>query len=176
MSVEPCRISAVVPVHNGELTLGDTLESIRRQTLPPAEVLVIDDGSTDDSVGVAERHPLRPKVISLGANSGVAFARGVGLRGARSRVHRLPRLHDKSVLYGVHPKNASKTTDWPMSLMTAAAAQRFRGRVVPRGSERLPTDSADRRASGRLLVRALAAGAPVWVRSLVDYLRGVRHV
>ena len=68
------------------MTLSDTLESIRRQTLPPAEVLVIDDGSTDDSVGVAERHPLRPKVIKLGANSGVAFARHVGLREARSEL------------------------------------------------------------------------------------------
>ena len=80
------RISVVIPTHNGAATLADTLESIRRQTTPPAEVIVVDDGSSDDSVKVAEQHPLGPRVVRLDGNHGVAFARNVGLREATSEL------------------------------------------------------------------------------------------
>ena len=80
------RIAVVIPTHNGAATLADTLESIRRQTTPPAEVIVVDDGSSDDSVRVAEEHPLSPRVICLDGNHGVAFARNVGLREAASEL------------------------------------------------------------------------------------------
>lgn len=72
-------ITVVVPVHNGAATLADTLTSLERQTVPPAQVIVIDDGSTDASADIATSHPLQPKVIRLGLNRGVAFARNTGL-------------------------------------------------------------------------------------------------
>ncbi len=86
MTAAQRHISVVVPVFNGADTLADTLESIRRQTFAPVEVLVVDDGSADASVKIAEEHDLRPRVIALDGNHGVAFARNVGMREARGEL------------------------------------------------------------------------------------------
>lgn len=48
-------ISVIVPVHNGERHLADALRSVRLQTYPHVELLVVDDGSTDASVEVARQ-------------------------------------------------------------------------------------------------------------------------
>jgi glycosyltransferase involved in cell wall biosynthesis len=42
-------ISVIIPAHNRAHYLGETLESVFTQTAPPAEIIVIDDGSTDDT-------------------------------------------------------------------------------------------------------------------------------
>ena len=55
------KISVVVPLYNHREFIGEAIASIFRQTLAPAEVIVVDDGSTDDSAEVmrrlCERHP-----------------------------------------------------------------------------------------------------------------------
>jgi glycosyltransferase involved in cell wall biosynthesis len=48
------KYSAYVPVYNQAATLGPCLAALRAQTLPPVEILVVDDGSTDDSAKIAE--------------------------------------------------------------------------------------------------------------------------
>jgi glycosyltransferase involved in cell wall biosynthesis len=49
------RISVVVPVHNGERYLGEALDSILSGSTAPAEIIVVDDGSSDGSAQVAGR-------------------------------------------------------------------------------------------------------------------------
>src|SRR5437867_1217260 len=49
------RVSVVVPSYNHARFVESTLRSIMKQTLRPAELLVIDDGSTDDSPRIIER-------------------------------------------------------------------------------------------------------------------------
>ena len=49
------RVSIVIPCHNYGHVLADAIESALAQTTPPLEVIVIDDGSTDDSHEVASR-------------------------------------------------------------------------------------------------------------------------
>ena len=49
------RVSVVVPSHNHAAFVERTLRSIFRQSAPPAKLLVIDDGSTDDSPRLIER-------------------------------------------------------------------------------------------------------------------------
>jgi glycosyltransferase involved in cell wall biosynthesis len=51
------RITAAIPVYNGEPFLAEAIESVLAQTFRPSEVLVIDDGSTDGSAAVARRYP-----------------------------------------------------------------------------------------------------------------------
>jgi glycosyltransferase involved in cell wall biosynthesis len=46
-------ISVVVPVHDGKDHLAAALDSVFAQTYRPLQVIVVDDGSTDDSSGVA---------------------------------------------------------------------------------------------------------------------------
>lgn len=52
MSARPA-ISVVVPCFNKGAVLRETIDSALAQTYPPLEVIVIDDGSTDDSAAVA---------------------------------------------------------------------------------------------------------------------------
>ena len=77
-------ISAIVPVCNGRDLLARLLATLESQTLRPAELLVIDNGSTDGAGELARSHGAR--VISMGSNTG--FARAVN-RGIREAAHPL---------------------------------------------------------------------------------------
>ncbi len=74
-------IAAVVPCYNGEAHLAEALESIHAQTRPADEVIVVDDGSTDDSARVAEWFGAR---VLRQSNMGEAGARNAGIEAASS--------------------------------------------------------------------------------------------
>jgi len=69
-------ISVVIPVFNGSRTLNATLHSVFNQTLPADEILVLDDGSTDDVAAILDSYSHRVTVLHQ-QNSGVAIARNV---------------------------------------------------------------------------------------------------
>lgn len=76
----PAPVTVVIPAHNAVPTLAESLRSIEAQTLPPAEVLVIDDGSTDGTAELAESFGAR---VLRQPNRGVSAARNRGIRKAR---------------------------------------------------------------------------------------------
>jgi glycosyltransferase involved in cell wall biosynthesis len=47
------EISVVIPVYNGAAYLAEAVESVRRQTCPPSRIILVDDGSTDETPQVA---------------------------------------------------------------------------------------------------------------------------
>jgi glycosyltransferase involved in cell wall biosynthesis len=73
-------VSVIIPVRNGERFLAEAIESALRQTLPPLEVIVVDDGSTDATSEVARRYPVR--LISQ-AHGGISAARNRGIAESR---------------------------------------------------------------------------------------------
>src|SRR5262249_60557698 len=75
-------ISVVIPSYNAGRWLAESLDSILGQSLPPGEVIVVDDGSTDDSATVLAPYRGRVEVVS-GEHGGLAAARNLGLRVAR---------------------------------------------------------------------------------------------
>ena len=75
-TVEP-TVSVVIPCRNAARTVGAAVRSARAQTLAPREVLVVDDGSTDDSVAVAEAAGAR--VIRAGRRVHAGGARNIGI-------------------------------------------------------------------------------------------------
>ena len=76
-------ISCVIPCYNGERFLGAALDSVIAQTLPPAEIIVVDDGSTDGSTAdVAANYGSRVTYLRQD-NAGPAAARNRGLACAR---------------------------------------------------------------------------------------------
>jgi glycosyltransferase involved in cell wall biosynthesis len=79
------RISCIVPVYNAEPYLAEALQSVFVQDWPLAEVIVVNDGSTDGSVEIlaACRDPL---VRIDQPHAGVAAARNTGLRHASGDV------------------------------------------------------------------------------------------
>jgi glycosyltransferase involved in cell wall biosynthesis len=80
-------VSVIVPAYNAEATLDDTLNSVRSQTHRNLEIVVVDDGSSDNTVLVAQRHSaLDPRVrIIRQNNAGVAAARNAGIMATTGR-------------------------------------------------------------------------------------------
>jgi GT2 family glycosyltransferase len=80
-SVAAVDVAVVIPNYNGAGWLPGVLASVAAQTTPAAEVLVVDDGSTDGSLALlAERFP-DVRVLALGANGGFARAANTGIAG-----------------------------------------------------------------------------------------------
>lgn len=77
---ETPSISVIIPVRDGEATLGKCLDSLVRNPLPGMEVIVVDDGSEDRSREIAAVFPFR--LISLGKRCGASAARNAGAREA----------------------------------------------------------------------------------------------
>jgi glycosyltransferase involved in cell wall biosynthesis len=72
------KIAVIVPVHNGQRFLAEAIDSIRRQSLAPSEVLVVDDGSTD---GTADWLATQPGLTVLTQeNRGAGAARNHAIR------------------------------------------------------------------------------------------------
>ncbi|MDS3861156.1 glycosyltransferase family A protein [Thermosynechococcaceae cyanobacterium BACA0444] len=70
-------VSIIIPVHNGELFLGEALASIHRQYYEPIEVIVVDDDSTDQTADIAKSDPLVHYLKSSCAGPGPARNRGL---------------------------------------------------------------------------------------------------
>jgi len=82
-TVKRDRISVVIPLFNSEDWVRQTLLSVCEQDLPPFEIIVIDDGSTDRSCEivnqVAKEFPKIAITIHSIVNSGVSAARNLGI-------------------------------------------------------------------------------------------------
>ncbi|MEJ5375782.1 MAG: glycosyltransferase [bacterium] len=77
------QISVVVCSYNGSRTIRDTLEGLQRLQYPCFEIIVVDDGSTDNTAQIASS--LGARVISV-PNGGLSKARNIGLEAARGEI------------------------------------------------------------------------------------------
>lgn len=76
-------VSVVIPNWNGARFLPTCLDSLRAQTHPPLEVIVVDNGSQDGSVELLQRSYPETRVIAWPENRGFAAAVNEGIRQAR---------------------------------------------------------------------------------------------
>jgi glycosyltransferase involved in cell wall biosynthesis len=74
-------VSIVIPAYNSSQYLSETIESIFSQTFSDYEVLIIDDGSTDNTAEIATRYSQKDSRIKLLSqkNQGAAIARNTGM-------------------------------------------------------------------------------------------------
>ena len=80
-------VSVVVPVHDRAHLVGRALDCLTRQTYAALEILVVDDGSTDDLPAALARHDdPRIRLIRRDRNGGAAAARNAGLAAATGRL------------------------------------------------------------------------------------------
>jgi glycosyltransferase involved in cell wall biosynthesis len=82
------RLSVVVPVYNVQDYVADALDSILGQTYDDLEIVVVDDGSTDDSHAILERCAEQHRRIRLVVtqNRGLGAARNLGVQHARGEL------------------------------------------------------------------------------------------
>lgn len=132
-------VSVVIPCFNYGHTLTRAVDSAMQQTLEPEQIIIVDDGSTDDSLMIAfdlrDKYPGKVTVISQG-NSGVAIARNVGCKEIKTKyaccldaddeilpdflsfcVRALEKNPDLALAYtrlsAVDADGNSTTSDWP---------------------------------------------------------------
>jgi glycosyltransferase involved in cell wall biosynthesis len=81
-------VSVVIPAYNAEITIDETLRSVRGQTHALLEIIVVDDGSTDTTLALAKAHAaIDPRVqVIHQSNGGVAAARNTGWQQSRSDI------------------------------------------------------------------------------------------
>jgi glycosyltransferase involved in cell wall biosynthesis len=77
-------ISVIIPVYNEEKDIEDCLKSLRGQSFRDSEVILVDDGSTDNTKGIVKRF----KNVRLfnGTHKGPGFSRNIGAKLARGKV------------------------------------------------------------------------------------------
>ena len=74
-------ISVVVPIYNAERFLAEAIQSVQRQTVTDWELILVDDGSKDNSLAIAEELCRQDNRISVFSrqNAGVSTTRNFGL-------------------------------------------------------------------------------------------------
>ncbi|MGF9965821.1 glycosyltransferase family 2 protein [Bacillus rhizoplanae] len=83
----PC-VSVITPSYNSARFITETIQSVQQQTYEQWEMIIIDDGSTDDSVSIITeyiKNDSRIRLLSLKQNVGIAAARNIGLKEARGK-------------------------------------------------------------------------------------------
>ena len=90
-------ISVVIPVYNAEKYLSDLLSDIVNQTYRMLEIIVINDGSTDDSLAIVKKYAQgddRIRIIDV-PNGGVSKARNLGIENAKGKYVRFVDADDR---------------------------------------------------------------------------------
>gem|GEM_PF-3008038 len=75
-------VSIIIPVYNGEWSVGRAVKSALAQTYPRCEVIVVDDGSTDQTLEVLADYGELINVVRQSDNCGRSAARNIGLKHA----------------------------------------------------------------------------------------------
>ncbi len=79
-------VSVIVPNYNGAALLRDCLQSVRRQSYPELEPIVVDDGSSDGSAEIVRCEFPEVRLVRLARNGGFARAVNAGIRAARGEI------------------------------------------------------------------------------------------
>ncbi|MFI5349912.1 MAG: glycosyltransferase family 2 protein [Elusimicrobiota bacterium] len=80
------RVSVIIPVYNRSRSARRAVASVFAQTFKDFEVIVVDDGSTDDIAGALADWRTKLRLIRLKRNQGPASARNAGLAAARGEL------------------------------------------------------------------------------------------
>jgi len=136
-------VSVVIPCYNAAPFLQETLDSVLGQTVPPLEVIVVDDGSTDDSGAIAQSYGPPVRVIrqenrgeSVARNRGIDEAQGewVALLDADDRW--LPRKLERQLAVVREKENGVVCVYSDFAVFGSVRRQVIKCRMWPEESER----------------------------------------
>jgi glycosyltransferase involved in cell wall biosynthesis len=103
-------VSVVIPTYNGGAYISQAIDSLLAQTLPPAEIIVVDDGSTDDTRGALAPYGASIRYFRQ-QNRDVFAARNRGVEKAK---HELIAFLDSDDVW--HPRKLELQTKGFMSV------------------------------------------------------------
>lgn len=160
---EPGSVSVVIPSYNYGSKLEGAVQSVLAQTVPAKEIIIVDDGSTDDTSTIAEELVRTHSNVQYirQENAGVAVARNVGIERATSKYiscldaddRIAPQFLEACVtalnstpslgiaytgLMTITPDGKEHPSEWPMEFNYNHQI-RPRGDTNPRGMNQIPT-------------------------------------
>jgi glycosyltransferase involved in cell wall biosynthesis len=151
--------TVIVPTYQGSTFLGEALESIAKCASGEIEVLVVDDGSTDETVGIAQsfesRLPLR--VILPGRRGNWMTMTNIGISEAKGKQCTILHQDDTWLPDRAHLLAQPRPEKWSMILMEAAFID-VRGRIIgqyrfPRAVRKQPHGSGEAPVAAALYVQ-----------------------
>jgi len=77
------KISVVIPAYNEEKYIDSCLDSLFKQTEPADEIIVVNNNSTDKTVAIAQKYPVK---IIKEAKQGISYARNAGFNAAEHEI------------------------------------------------------------------------------------------
>jgi glycosyltransferase involved in cell wall biosynthesis len=178
----PAGVSVIVPARNAAGTIGTTIASLVGDAAAILEVVVVDDGSGDDTATIAsqagKRHSLPVRIIP-GDQRGAGAARNLGMRAARSDLLFFIDADDELVEGGLVALRDRMAADPAAGIAVGAYVRRVKSRpdkVCRPGAygsrpienvRRYLTDAVRAIAVGSALVRKSAAGGARFAEGLV---------
>ncbi len=84
-AMEHTEFTAIIPAFNEERFVARAIESVLSQTIRPEQIVVVDDGSTDNTAAVVRQYASDGVEYIYQDNSGLASARNTGIRAARGK-------------------------------------------------------------------------------------------
>lgn len=136
VGAQPAPVSVLIPCFRCARTIPDAVASVAAQTLRPAEVLLVDDGSGDDTLATLHRvasvyEPGWIKVIALPVNGGVSRARNAGWQRAEQPYIALLDADDSWGPRKLELQMAALQADPSIALIGHLMVERTRGTPVP---------------------------------------------
>ena len=163
-------ISAVIPAFNAEHSIAAAVRSVHEQTVPVNEIIVIDDGSTDQTLQVLQR--LSSEIPALRvlsqANAGPAAARNLGIREAKSKWIAFLDADDLWLPKKVELQ-MQLVSEYPALNWVAGAYRREKhsnGKYLPAGAGPVARRVRDRSGVYNAL-EVLASGTTIWTGTVV---------
>lgn len=137
LATKPAPVSVIVPCFRCAATIGDAIASIDTQTLRPAEVLLVEDGSGDGTLATLHRIASEHesgwiKVIAMPQNGGPSLARNAGWQRARQPYIAFLDADDIWAPRKLELQMAALAADPSIALIAHRMVKRPRGTRVPR--------------------------------------------
>ncbi len=73
-------VSVIIPVYNREKFIERAINSVLKQTYRNFEIIVVNDGSNDNTANILQKYATKIRIMTLPVNKGVSYARNIGIR------------------------------------------------------------------------------------------------